>query len=638
MKSRSLAFKLVTGGILVVLLPLAVVSIVSVMKASSALEDLAQVQARNIASNLASMAQDILSEELKLVQGLSVQPGLAEAAAQASQGQVTQGQVMFKDFNAWLGAMAKKLGSEYEALMVCDAQGRVIIDDQGGKSVGISLAERDYFRLAREGKASISPPVLSKFSNTPVVVVATPLTGPDNKFAGIVASVIKTAKLSQQVTITRVGKTGYPFMVDKSGLTVAHPNEKHILNTNLAKLPGMEGIMAKMLAGQTGLDTYVFEGHHKIAGYAPVPIAGWSVGFTQNSEEFLAPAHDIRNYCLIISGVALLLTIVGVVFFARSLTRPVSQAVAQLTSGSQQVAAASTEVAKAGQSLAEGASEQAASIEETSASLEELTAMTRKNAESATQADSLMKEVSAMATSAGDSMDQMKTSMGDISQAGQEISKIIKNIDEIAFQTNLLALNAAVEAARAGEAGAGFAVVAEEVRNLAMRAAEAARSTTALIERVIDKISHGTALVGRVDQEFSAVTGNTDKVGELVGEIAAASKEQFQGISQIATAVNQMDKVTQNSAAAAEESAAAAEQLSAQAEEIQGISRVLSRVVNGEAGRGQAEEGLVTDQRRLALSRRKPAPAAGKTALTAGKAKGDPRKMIPLEEGDFKDF
>jgi methyl-accepting chemotaxis protein len=150
-------------------------------------------------------------------------------------------------------------------------------------------------------------------------------------------------------------------------------------------------------------------------------------------------------------------------------------------------------------------------------------------------------------------MNHLTTSMQDISKASEETQKIIKNIDEIAFQTNLLALNAAVEAARAGEAGAGFAVVASEVRNLAMRAANAARSTADLIEGSVKRIKTGSEMVKQTSEGFGSVANKASKVGELLAEIAAASKEQAQGIDQVNQAVAQMNELTQKNAAQAEE-------------------------------------------------------------------------------------
>ncbi|MBI5585660.1 MAG: HAMP domain-containing protein [Deltaproteobacteria bacterium] len=208
------------------------------------------------------------------------------------------------------------------------------------------------------------------------------------------------------------------------------------------------------------------------------------------------------------------------------------------------------------QILSESASEQAAAIEETSASLEEISAMTRQNAESTAQTNELMVQTKEITEKANGSMTELTQSMKDIAQASEQTQKIVKTIDEIAFQTNLLALNAAVEAARAGEAGAGFAVVADEVRNLALRAAEAAKSTAGLMEDIAKKVKDGGRLVEATNSAFEQVNAGSAKVMGLVGEIAAASREQSQGIDQVSQAVTEMNRGTQQNAASAEELAA----------------------------------------------------------------------------------
>ncbi len=278
-------------------------------------------------------------------------------------------------------------------------------------------------------------------------------------------------------------------------------------------------------------------------------------------------------------------------FLTQGITKPIRRTVIGLTTGAQQVATASREVASSGQSLAQGSSEQAASLEETTSALEELSSMTNQNTENAQQANSLVKDTQQVVQKANRAMKQLHQAMEKIDAASDETAKIIKTIDEIAFQTNLLALNAAVEAARAGEAGAGFAVVADEVRNLAMRAAEAAKDTAGLIETNIHDIRDGFGLVRATDEAFTEVQSSVSKVSELVGEIAAASAEQSQGIEQINQAAVQMDKVTQQIAANAEESAAASEELSAQAETMLEQVSELVLLVDGSAGHDQDMSG-----------------------------------------------
>ncbi|MBW6510608.1 MAG: cache domain-containing protein [Desulfuromonadaceae bacterium] len=243
------------------------------------------------------------------------------------------------------------------------------------------------------------------------------------------------------------------------------------------------------------------------------------------------------------------------------LMRQINYAAEQIVSGSEQIADGS-------QALSQGAAEQASSLEEVSSSMTEMSSQTRQSAENAAQASTLSSDTKNAAERGNAQMKQMVVAMNEINQSGQNISRIIKTIDEIAFQTNLLALNAAVEAARAGQHGKGFAVVAEEVRNLAARSAAAARETADLIEGSVAKTANGTEIAEQTADALEEILRRVLKVTDLVAEIAAASNEQAQGIAQISLGLGQIDQVTQQNTANAEESAAAAEELSGQAAEL----------------------------------------------------------------------
>jgi methyl-accepting chemotaxis protein len=208
------------------------------------------------------------------------------------------------------------------------------------------------------------------------------------------------------------------------------------------------------------------------------------------------------------------------------------------------------------QDLAQGASAQAAGVEQTAASMEEMASMIHQNDNHAQQAKALMDQTNGLLQRAREAMRQLSGSMAETSAASDSVGKIIKTIQEVAFQTNLLALNAAVEAARAGEAGAGFAVVAEEVRNLAQRTAQAAQDTDRMINDIVLKIKQGGQLVENTDTHYREVAVHLGKVSGLVVEIAQASHEQAQGIAQVNKAMVNIDQVTQNHAAVAEELAA----------------------------------------------------------------------------------
>ena len=331
----------------------------------------------------------------------------------------------------------------------------------------------------------------------------------------------------------------------------------------------------------------------------------------------------------------------------RGITKVLTSISSALGDGSNQVVSAAGQVSSSSQSLAEGASEQAASLEETSSSLEELSSMTQRNSGNAQQVNDLAKQSRSAADKGVADMQSMNAAMEAIKVSSDDIAKIIKTIDEIAFQTNILALNAAVEAARAGEAGMGFAVVADEVRNLAQRSAQAAKETAAKIEGAIAKTGQGVEISRKVGEALNEIVTKARQVDELAAEVATASREQTNGITQINLAVSQMDKVTQSNAANAEESAAAAEELNAQAAVMQqAVSELLEMV----GGIRESHHHTTSKPTHLARTVRthSPAPAkkvasdrASKTngyhpapALTAS---GSKRDEIPMD-GDFKDF
>ncbi len=303
-------------------------------------------------------------------------------------------------------------------------------------------------------------------------------------------------------------------------------------------------------------------------------------------EAMLQKAEALKVNVAVVGLVAILAGLVLAWLLVRGIGRLLNALSGQMKEGADSVAAAATQVASASQHLAQGSAEQASALEQTCASLEEVSSMTKTNAENAREAKNLMDQSQQVVTQATSSMKDLRAAMERITAASDQTAKIIKTIDEISFQTNLLALNAAVEAARAGEAGAGFAVVAEEVRNLAMRAAEAAKSTAGIIQQNLENIHQGSQLVQTTDEAFDQVQVSAQKVAHLVGDIASASSEQAQGIEQINRGADEMERVTQQNASGAEESASAAEEMASQAEALNEMVATLLNLVGG--GRGSA--------------------------------------------------
>jgi methyl-accepting chemotaxis protein len=289
-------------------------------------------------------------------------------------------------------------------------------------------------------------------------------------------------------------------------------------------------------------------------------------------------------------SIALILGLVLSSILVRAIVGPLSKISQELGDGARKVDDTAENLKEEANNVSEGNSRSAAALEETSASLEELSSMTKSNADNAVETQKLITKTSDSVKNSDSSLTKVMDAMKEIAISGNEIGKIIKTIDEIAFQTNLLALNAAVEAARAGEAGAGFAVVADEVRNLAIRSADAAKNTAELIAKTISNIESGNNLVKFTSDIFKELVSDVSKVSSLIGEVTEASKEQTIGISQINTALTEMDQVSQSNASSSQETANAALHLSSEAEHLTDLVQNLIHLINGNKSDGQVLE------------------------------------------------
>jgi len=509
----------------------------------------------------------------------------------------------------------------------------------------------DYYQLPKKTKTEcIIDPYVYPVQGTDTLI--TSLVVPvlvNETFYGIAGVDLKLNFLQE---ITDNAKELYEgaakiIVVSNNGTLAGITGQADLVGNHIKAIHGdWEKGLGYIQKGQKKIE--VDEGH--LAVFIPIEIGQsttpWGVNIlipmekiTQKADLQLQNTTNKMWIMIAISAVCVLAALILMWFVAKSIAKPIKLILDGLNEGSDQVASASGQISSSSQSLAEGSSEQAASIEETSSSLEEMSSMTKQNADNAGQADDLMKEANQVVGQANNSMKDLITSMEEISRASEETSKIIKTIDEIAFQTNLLALNAAVEAARAGEAGAGFAVVADEVRNLAMRAADAAKNTADLIEGTVKKVNDGSELVTKTNEAFEQVAESSKKVGELVGEISAASNEQADGIEQVNKAVTEMDKVVQQNAANAEESASASEEMNAQATTMKSYVDELVTVVGGSGTKDAGSAGSTTVKPVLRKEvHPPPSKKIERKQLSAHNEKDvNPDEIIPMED-DFKDF
>ncbi len=404
----------------------------------------------------------------------------------------------------------------------------------------------------------------------------------------------------------RIGRTGYVNVYNAIGEDAGRPvirggaaaeapaAEKPAVAGQADHLPQLIPAALALVPGTLGKLRYLAKDDMNAAGtmrstrFAYLPDWDWIVEASAADDDIFAISREISRtqsrdawYILGIAGLALIASAAAWLVIGHRISSRIRTLAHSFTQGAEQVADASAQASTASQALAAGANEQAAALEETSSALEQMAGITQRNAKSSHEAKGLATQTREAAEAGGRQMQAIVAAMADIQTASNAIAKMLKTIDEIAFQTNILALNASVEAARAGEAGAGFAVVAEEVRALAQRCAVAAKDTAAKIDDSVSKSLHGNQISAHASASFTEILVRVRLLDELVGTIATASSEQSQGIRQVNTSVTQMDRVTQANAAGAEEIAAAAEELSAQSQELQAASSALLKTVDG---------------------------------------------------------
>ncbi len=605
--THTLQKTLIIHGMVAVLVPLIAVGAFCLYRAWGEIGELAIDGKRGVADNLARMIHLVVTRERKLAETLATDDDLVRAAAAVNRDGPDAATELIERVNAQLMEISTRIGGGYEIILVADADGRVFADDRRGAYAGTSIADRDYFRDVSGSQLPDLTPVQSKASGRTVLPVAAAIRSEDGTFAGAVVAVMKLDVIAGIVGSVRIGETGYAFLTDKTGRIIAHPDPSMIMNADIGEIPGMETISGRMQSGESGVEDYVFRGIDKMAAFSPVPVAGWSLCATQNVRELMAGGYDIAwGVAVIALGAAVMMTVM-VVLAARRISRPLVRSARSLHLTADEVASAASQVASAGEELAEGSARQHAAADEAAAALEEVSLAIRQTANAAFQVDRMMRAEAAESFAAIDArMKKMREAVDRTARISEKTTEIVRSIDDIAFQTNLLSLNAAVEAARAGSAGAGFAVVAQAVRDLARQAADAAREAMSLMDGAGDHHSTLTTLTGEVEQAVSANRDIADQVASAMAEIRTATDAQARRMGEIEAAAAEVGCVIGETTASVEKSAAVAETLGTQADGMRDVVEALVSLVG--SGKTEKPSRRTRANRRLPTSRLDPPP------------------------------
>ena len=450
----------------------------------------------------------------------------------------------------------------------------------------------DYYLKARDNRReTISSPYFyttADGGNYYIASVAVPIIR-DGQVIGASGGDINMAPISQTLKDIKLYDNGYLMLIDDYGMFAYAPDESAWGQEAKSRMSAASygDVMEVSKTKQPKLVEAVVPTTKQrvICALAPITIGGtgqtWVMRAVIPYDEAMAPVKRGVTLTIIIGASVLLVSLIMLFWQVSAMARILNSLSTRLFQASSSVNQASGSISEASDSLAEGANEQAASLEETSAALEEMSSMTRQNAENASRTNEATQHTARLVGECSGDMRRMNEAMADISDKAEKIGRIIKTIEDITFQTNLLALNAAVEAARAGEAGKGFAVVADEVRNLSQRSAQAAKDTNDLIGGTVESVRRGSDIVGHLAESFQEIEAGTSNAARLISEITSATNEQAQGVEQVNIAVTQMDTVTQQNAANAEETASVTRELSVQAEELDQMVEELAQLVSG---------------------------------------------------------
>ncbi len=565
-----------------------------------------------------------------------------------------------------VNARLREINTQYpyfELINVVNTRGDVVASSDPSVIGNYSVTDRPYFQDSLTGKIVLTDAMQSKSTGEPVFVVSSPVRN-GSEICGVIFGAVKLFAFSEKfIDPVRVGQSGYAYLCNGEGLTLAHRDKQTVFNLSI----GDTDFFRRMQGKDRGYIEYDFRGTPQMVAFVKNGITGWYLGIVAIESEIYAPVRHLAYISLMIALIITVLLVGTIAFLTgRLIINPIrlvsnglkeaaqgdgdlslrleirsrdevgelahwfntfignlEKIVSRVKETAETVDTGTQEVSGGVQDLSQMTQEQASAIEEVAATVEEMTSTIKENAAKAHEGREKTKEMVDLASHSGRISKELVQAMTDISGVSRKIGDIVVTVNEVAFQTNLLALNASVEAARAGDHGRGFAVVAGEVRALAQRSAESSRQIEDLIKDTVTKIAAGDEMVKKTGVALEKIVATIEQLSNTMEEIAASSAEQARGIDELNRAIASIDTTTQQNASTVEELASTSERLLTEANEL--ASSVNHFRVSSDGRRAAASRTVVRQQSQA------PGPAT-----PAGTAPQVLRQAEPME--NFEEF
>ncbi|PIE71600.1 MAG: methyl-accepting chemotaxis protein [Deltaproteobacteria bacterium] len=595
MKKLTLRSKLVIGGVLAAMLPLAVVGVFSINKSSSALIHLGEGQAELTARNLATMATLFIESQIEKTKMLVMEPSIQQLLDNSGAEGFENDFSGVSDIKAYLSDAIRASTKDNDCIFLANASGLILaFSCSNGKEITktINIADRKYFQTAKSGKISISPPLVSQATGESVFVIAVPLQNRSGAFAGVLGVGIKLAALTEKIAQTKIGQTGYPFMVDINGRFIYHPVEAYVFNMNIGTLKGVENVARRVMAQETGVEKCTFKGVKKITAFAPVPAAGWSLAVSQNESEFLAPAVSIRNMAVAAGCIFLVLTILAVLWFVKGIMAQLGHDPSEIATVADRIATGDLTYAfpdtgkpltgvyasmkqmtanlkEMFHDISGGVHTLTASSGELSSISRQLTSGAEQSSRKAENVSSAAKNTAAAMNSVAAATEQTSTSLQLIVAAAEEMTATINEISADTAKGSRTT-NLAVEKAEhiSGKVD-GLGRAAMEISKVTETIADISAQTNLLsLNATIEAARAGEAgkgfavVAGEIKALAKQTADATDEIGLKIGEVQSAARESVEAITTIVEIIDDINTIVTSIAAAFEKQSGTTREIS----------------------------------------------------------------------------